>query len=277
MENEQNNGFGQPDNQPPYGQQGYQQGNQQPYGQQGYQQNYGQPYGQQGYQQPGGQQGYQQPYGQQQGYQQNYQQPYAQQNYQQPYYPQGNAYGQPAPAAPGGGSGKGRMIAIICSIVGVLAVAAVLLIIFVFKSGGGQASKEDLAKAYLEIMSNNQPEKMADMLVPSKYRSDLEDKVKTMIGMDLEDVLKNKYMESVDADIECKFEKIEDRRTYDSEDIEELEKEFMTNVDIDMEIEEAAKIRIYYQYKTGDSDEWEDDTDNLTVYKVDGKWYVSIM
>ena len=42
-------------------------------------------------------------------------------------------------------------------------------------------------------------------------------------------------------------------------------------------VEEAAKIRIYYQYKTGDSDEWEDDTDNMTVYKVDGKWYISIM
>ena len=293
MENEQETGLNpqpeqnQQDSQQPFGQQGFQQpydqpAYQQPYGQQGFQQPYGQP----AYQQPYGQQAYQQPYGQP-----AYQQPYGQQAYQQPYgQPQGygpmpdQMFANPGPTPKAPGSGKGKKIAIICSIVGVLAVTAVLLIIFVFggHKDGGKASKEDLAKAYVEVLNSKQSQKLGDFIVPGKYRSKLEEFVNSRYGSTLEEKLQEEFSEHTSDDFECRFVKMEERRTYDSDRIQQLEKEFKLMLGIDIDVEELVRVKIVYEYKgqygsnTEHYDDWEENSDSLYMYKVDGLWYVSI-
>ena len=290
----------QPYSQQPYGQQPY--GQQQYYQQQPYQQPYGQqPYGQQSYgQQPYDQQQYiqqqygQQPYGQQQYSQQPYGQPQAldqpiygqPQGYAQQYYgqPQGQLYyGSPGPAPKAPGSGKGKKIAIICSIAGVLVATALILIFFVFgSSNGGYSSKEELAKAFVEAMNDKKPERVADMIVPGKYRAALDEYAENSKGMTAEEILKSDFFARISDDFECRYLRVEDRRTYDEDDIEDLEDEFKRYLNKEINIEEMQRVRVYFEYKGqygSDSthyDDWKEKGDTFTLYKVDGLWYLSI-
>jgi len=204
-------------------------------------------------------------------------QPYGQPPMNQPYY------GMPGPAPKAPGSGKGKKIAIICSIVGVLAVTAVLLIVFVFgKGGGGASTKEELAESYVSAMNSRNPSSFEGMIVPSKYRSQLDDYLKRRFGYDLKGMLEQEFSEKMSADFECKYLRMEERKTYDEDKIRSLESEFKTYLDVNIDIEEMVRVRVYFQYKgQRESDEeystdWEEESDTITLYKTDGLWYISM-
>ncbi len=319
MEGEQNNGqngygqqqydpqmYGQQYDPQQYGQQQYgqQQYGQQQYGQQQYgQQQYGQQYGQQWYgQQQYGQQQYDpQQYGQQQydpqqyGQQQYDPQQYGQQQYAQPGNDPARPFPEqpdpaqpfpeqpdPAPKAPG--SGKGKKIAIICSIAGVLVATAVILIFFVFggTKDGGKATQEELMKYYVEIMNEKKPEKMAEAMIPAEYRSNLDEMSQTKYNLSVEEQLKARFTSNISDDFECRYLHYEVKKQYDDEKIEKMKEKYRKDMGIELQIEEAARMKVYFEYKGtyGPTDEhhddWKEESDNLTVMKVNGKWYYSI-
>ena len=309
--NGQQQGYGQYDQSQGYSQQGYdQQGNgQQGYGQQGYdQQGYGQQgYGQQGYgQQSYDQQGYgQQSYGQQSygqhGYgQQSYgQQDYGQQSYgqqgygqqgfgqqgfgQQPNYAPQTGYGQVGydQFAPSYGNspkykGNGKKIAIISSIA-VAIIAVVLILVLVLLKGGGANTPLEAAENYVNALVDRSPSKVINSMFPSVMHSAVDEACQKETGMSFSDFMElslNAYA----YDAEVRNIKTEVRSTYDQYDINDLEAKFSNHFNADIDIEEAKKIKIYFEVKgvfDGDVyDDWEEDYNTVTIYKYDGKWYV---
>ena len=301
------------DAQQPYGQQGYdaqqtygQQGYdaQQTYGQQGYnaQQMYGQQdynaqqmYGQQGYdgQQMYGQQGYdaQQMYGQQgydaqqmygqQGY--NAQQMYGQQGYnaQQPYPGSDPAVSGPAPKAPG--PGKGKKIAIICSIAGVLIAITLVLIFVVFRPSGdnGKETPDEMAVFFVECMNNKDFKAMKNAMLPAEYIDELDDWCRKKYNMSIEDKLSYEFYEDTSKDVQFRYISYEMKKSYNSDRISRTESEYKQNLNADIKIEEMVRIKITYEYKGQfQSDEyqsdWYEDHDNLTLIKINGKWYIAM-
>ena len=274
------------DAQKTYGQQGY--NAQQTYGQQGYnaQQMYGQQdynaqqmYGQQGYdgQQMYGQQGYdaQQMYGQQ-GY--NAQQMYGQQGYnaQQPY-----PGSDPAPKAPG--PGKGKKIAIICSIAGVLIAITLVLIFVVFRSSGdnGKETPDEMAVFFVECMNNKDFKAMKNAMLPAEYIDELDDWCRKKYNMSIEDKLSYEFYEDTSKDVQFRYISYEMKKSYNSDRISRTESEYKQNLNADIKIEEMVRIKITYEYKGQfQSDEyqsdWYEDHDNLTLIKINGKWYIAM-
>ena len=89
---------------------------------------------------------------------------------------------QPGPS--GGKSGRGKLIAIICEIAGVVIATALILIFLVFKPSSGIEckTKEELAQKYVEFLNAREPERIADLMIPSGQRDEMEDKVKDKFG-----------------------------------------------------------------------------------------------
>ena len=292
---------------PEYGQQGYDM--QQSYGQQGY--NAQQPFGQQGYdmqqsyvqqgynaQQSYVQQGYnmQQSYGQQgydaqqsyvqQGY--NMQQPYGQQGYnmQQPYGQQGYDAQQQdpgsGPAPKSAGMGKGKKIAILCSIAGVMIAVALVLIFVVFRSGdNGKETPEEMAVFFVECMNNKDFKAMKNAMLPAEYIDELDDWCRKKYNMSIEDKLSYEFYEDTSKDVQFRYISYEMKKSYKSDRISRTESEYKQNLNVDIKIEEMVRIRITYEYKGQyQSDEyqsdWYEDHDNLTLIKINGKWYISM-
>ena len=292
---------------PEYGQQGYDM--QQSYGQQGY--NAQQPFGQQGYdmqqsyvqqgynaQQSYVQQGYnmQQSYGQQgydaqqsyvqQGY--NMQQPYGQQGYnmQQPYGQQGYDAQQQdpgsGPAPKSAGMGKGKKIAILCSIAGVMIAVALVLIFVVFRSGdNGKETPDEMAVFFVECMNNKDFKAMKNAMLPAEYIDELDDWCRKKYNMSIEDKLSYEFYEDTSKDVQFRYISYEMKKSYKSDRISRTESEYKQNLNVDIKIEEMVRIRITYEYKGQyQSDEyqsdWYEDHDNLTLIKINGKWYISM-
>ena len=273
------------DMQQPYGQQGYNQ--QQSYGQQGY--NAQQSYGQQGYnaQQSYGQQGYdaQQSYGQQ-GY--DAQQSYVQQGYnmQQPYGQQGYDAQQQdpgsGPAPKSAGMGKGKKIAILCSIAGVMVAVALVLIFVVFRSGdNGKETPDEMARFFVECMNNKDFKAMKNAMLPAEYIDELDDWCRKKYNMSIEDKLSYEFYEDTSKDVQFRYISYEMKKSYNSDRISRTESEYKQNLNVDIKIEEMVRIRITFEYKGQfQSDEyqsdWYEDHDNLTLIKINGKWYISM-
>ena len=98
----------------------------------------------------------------------------------------------------------------------------------------------------------------------------------------MEEKLREEFTEKISDDFECRFVKMEERRVYESDRIQQLEKEFKLMLGVDIEIEEMVRVKIVYEYKgqygsdKTHYDDWEEESESVIMYKTDGLWYMSI-
>ena len=185
------------------------------------------------------------------------------------------------------GSGKGKKIAIICSISAAVIAIVLVLVLVVFRSGGGYNTEEEVCKAFIEAINNKDGGKMLDMMVPPSVRSEFDDYCKNRFGMDGADYLENAMKYDDDFEDKRTYVAFEVREDYDSSDLKDLEKEFRSNIHVEINIEEAKRVRIKYTVEGSSDDDYEDydddddyssssrtKTDSVKLYKVDGKWFI---
>ena len=191
----------------------------------------------------------------------------------------------PFAPAPGSGSsanipktgGNGKLIAII-SIIAVVVIATVLVVFLVVSKGGGGGTDtpEEAAVTYINALLDRSPSKVINIMFPSFMHSAVDDACVKMTGMSFSDYLETTIDEE-DYNAEIRNLKTEVRRTYEQDDIDELRAEFKKNFGTEIEIPEAQRIRISFEIKgTFDGDsypDWEEESNTVTIYKYDGKWY----
>ena len=240
------------------------------------QQGFGAPQQAQGYGAPQQIQGYGQP---QQGYDTQYGQ--VQQAYGAPQWNQQfSAPAGPDHSAPS--SGKGKKIAILCSIIAVVAAIALVLIFVVFKPGDyGKESVEELSRFYIESMSKRDYKSLAKLILPSKYKSNVDNWVRRQYNMSTEDMLSAEMNSRFSADFEARYLRMEQNKTYDAEDIRGTELDYKEKFNVEIKIEEMVRVKIYFEYKgQGPGDEykagWTEDDNRMVMLKIDGKWYLAL-
>ena len=252
------------------------------YYQQAYEQYYAPVYGQQGFnaQQAYGQQGYdaQQGYGAQQQYgAQNYQQQAAP-NYQaaQPGY---QAYGQQAygqqayggytPSAPPK-KGKGKIIALICSLAGVA--LAVVLVLLLVGGSTGASSPEEACKKFIDGMQARSGSKMFSVMMPSDAQSKFDDYIQRRYYYNTEDYLEMALSRGYGDEATFTYLYWEKR---DEESVYEFNNDVRSDTGIDLNAQEVYRAKIYYRIERYEGD-YDPDTESDTVYlyRIDDTWYV---
>ncbi len=231
------------------------------------------------------QQGYGQPqmnYGQQpqMGYDQSqmgYGHP--QMGYNQPQAGYSQPYGQVAHAP----KSANKKVIIIVLIIALLVVAGVILAV-VFAGKGGSKKDSDKFKngskqEVLETYYNAMVDEDAEMVVACMYTDDLLDALldsEDMSRDELYDEVESMYFESLYADWdEVKNIEITDEEELDDSEVEYFNEVFADEYDYDCNIKEMYVCDIDYEYYDSYYESWEEDTDTLLLFKMDGGWYVS--
>ena len=205
------------------------------------------------------------------------QQPYGQQGYDAQQQDPGSG-----PAPKSAGMGKGKKIAILCSIAGVMIAVALVLIFVVFRSGdNGKETPDEMAVFFVECMNNKDFKAMKNAMLPAEYIDELDDWCRKKYNMSIEDKLSYEFYEDTSKDVQFRYISYEMKKSYKSDRISRTESEYKQNLNVDIKIEEMVRIRITYEYKGQyQSDEyqsdWYEDHDNLTLIKINGKWYISM-
>ncbi len=116
-------------------------------------------------------------------------------------------------------------------------------------------------------------------MLPPEAQSALDDYCMNRYNMSAKQYMDANFDKEFGANTEYRYVRSEDRRQYDLDRIEELEDDILNEIGVKIKIEEAFRVRIYFETKdSGNSsfreDEWDEDHENVEVYKVDGKWYI---
>lgn len=218
---------------------------------------------QMGYNQP--QMGYNQ---QQSGYDQS------QMGYAQPY----TVTSAPAPKQ------ANKTVIIVVLIVALLAVVGVILAIVLLnnKKDSGSSStgfQNGTKQEVLESYYNAMVEEDAETVVACMYTDDLLDALLDAEGYtrdELYDEVEDMYFEGLYSDWEdVKNIEIVDEDEMSDSDIDVFNESFEDMYDVECNITEMYVCDIDYEYYDGYYDSWEEDTDTLLVFKMDGGWYVS--
>ncbi len=215
-------------------------------------------------------------YGQQP--QMNQQMGYGQQpqmGYQQPQ----QAYGQ-APA-PKKANKTGIIIALVVALVVVIGVIAAVVFLGKDGKGGSKSSgfKNGTKQEVLETYYNAMVEEDAETVVACMYSDGLLEavlEVENYTEDKLYDEVESMYFDSMYADWEeVKNIEITDEEELDEDEIDYFNEVFSDTYDYDCNIKEMYICDIDYEYYDGYYEEWEEDTDTLLVFKMEGAWYVS--
>lgn len=223
------------------------------------------------------QMGYNQP-------QMGYNQPQMGYNQPQPGYDQSQmGYAQPYTSAPAPKQAN-KTVIIVVLIVALLAVVGVILAIVLLnnKKDSGSSStgfQNGTKQEVLESYYNAMVEEDAETVVACMYTDDLLDSLLETEGMDREDLyeqVEDMYFEGLYSDWEdVKNIEIVDEEELSSSDVDSFNEAFEDEYDIECNITEMFICDIDYEYYDGYYDSWEEDTDTLLVFKMDGGWYVS--
>ena len=224
-------------------------------------------------------------YGQQpqMGYGQQPQMNYGQQpqmNYgQQPQMGYNQPYGQVAQAPK---SANKKVIIIVLIIALLVVVGVILAVVFAGKGGSKKDSdkfKNGSKQEVLETYYNAMVDEDAEMVVACMYTDDLLDALldsEDMSRDELYDEVESMYFESLYADWdEVKNIEITDEEELDDSEVEYFNEVFADEYDYDCNIKEMYVYDIDYEYYDGYYESWEEDTDTLLLFKMDGGWYVS--
>ena len=260
-------------------QQGYPQQNMQQYGQPQFGQmagGYQQGYPQQNMQQYGQSQYDQQP-------QQSYGQPqFAQNTYQQGFPPQGDGQQPPQPKEKKPLSKK--KIGIICGAAAVVVAAVLLIFVFkIFGGGRGASTSEEAAVEFLKAWADNDIDEMIKYSLPKELESAAEKYVKSddfayyykNVGS-LEDAYEYYYIRDIGGKISVRNVSAEVTKTYDKSDVDEANQYFSKYFNVKLDIEDFVRVKVKFECKGGSyyKDNWSEESTKVTVFKVDGKWYV---
>lgn len=177
-----------------------------------------------------------------------------------------------------------KTVVIIVLIVALLAVVGVIVALVVFNKGGKSGSsssefKNGTKEEVLETFYNAMVEEDAETVVACMYTDELLDALLDSEGYtksELYDEVEDMYFEDLYSDWEDvkNIEIVEDEKL-SSSDVDEYNDIFESAYDVECNITEMHVCEIEYEYYDGYYDSWEDDTDILLVFKMDGGWYVS--
>ena len=153
-----------------------------------------------------------------------------------------------------------------------------VLIFFVFKSGKrGADSAEQACKNYMECIASGDISGLIEVMFPKEMETQVEEYIKERYNMSLKDYMDTYYQKN-NSNPEIKDVTVETRRIMEVSGLRDLEREFQSSVGATITIEEGMKMRIlfkvkgYYDYT--DHDDFDDEKELVTCFKVDGKWYV---
>ncbi len=177
-----------------------------------------------------------------------------------------------------------KKVIIIVLIIALLVVAGVIAAIVLFSKDGdskkGSAKfKNGTKEEVLDTFYNAMVDEDAEMVVACMYTDGLIDSMlesENLTREELYDQVESMYFESLYADWdEVKNIEITDEEELDDDEVEYFNEVFAAAYDYDCDITEMYVCDIDYEYYDGYYDSWEEDTDTLLVFKMQGGWYVS--
>ena len=170
-------------------------------------------------------------------------------------------FGGPTPAQPAKPK-KGLIIGIIAAAVVVLAVAFVLIFKGGFGAKGGASSPEAVAQQFIEAMNDQDVDKMAALCPPflDPGQEDIEDMLDSYSGYD----------------VTFKYEGVESKEMYDSDDLDDLEEDISDYADKTIKLQDACDLEFSFNVAVTMSGETYDQSSTypITCIKYKGNWYL---
>ena len=170
-------------------------------------------------------------------------------------------FGGPVPAQPAKPK-KGLIIGIIAAAVVVLAVAFVLIFKGGFGAKGGASSPEAVAQQFIEAMNDQDVDKMAALCPPflDPGQEDIEDMLDSYSGYD----------------VTFKYEGVESKEMYDSDDLDDLEEDISDYADKTIKLQDACDLEFSFNVAVTMSGETYDQSSTypITCIKYKGNWYL---
>ena len=152
-------------------------------------------------------------------------------------------------------------------IAGIAAVAAVVILLVCLLGGGhGFSEPEDAALAWVEGMCDFDTGDMLQAVYPD-IADDIEE--------DLQDDCDRAEEYYDEADVDLSFSNFEtEERDYDYGDdyLDELEEWLSDEYDLDVKVSSVKRIKVSYEVEMDGRSK--DTSENVTVVKIDGDWYV---
>ena len=157
---------------------------------------------------------------------------------------------------------KGLIIGIIAAAVVVLAVAFVLIFKGGFGAKGGASSPEAVAQQFIEAMNDQDVDKMAALCPPflDPGQEDIEDMLDSYSGYD----------------VTFKYEGVESKEMYDSDDLDDLEEDISDYADKTIKLQDACDLEFSFNVAVTMSGETYDQSSTypITCIKYKGNWYL---
>lgn len=170
-------------------------------------------------------------------------------------------FGGPTPAQPAKPK-KGLIIGIIAAAVVVLAVAFVLIFKGGFGAKGGASSPEAVAQQFIEAMNDQDVDKMSALCPPflDPGQEDIEDMLDSYSGYD----------------VTFKYEGVESKEMYDSDDLDDLEEDISDYADKTIKLQDACDLEFSFNVAVTMSGETYDQSSTypITCIKYKGNWYL---
>ena len=92
----------------------------------------------------------------------------------------------------------------------------------------------------------------------------------------LEDAYEYYYIRDIGGKISVRNVSAEVTKTYDKSDVDEANQYFSKYFNVKLDIEDFVRVKVKFECKGGSyyKDNWSEESTKVTVFKVDGKWYV---
>ena len=162
---------------------------------------------------------------------------------------------------------NGKKIGIIAGVVVALALVIVLVIKFI---GPGAPTQKAAIKSYVEAVIAQNADDYFDACFPKKLLKGVI-KEYDISNDDFKYETEQMLSDYADAD-EVRKIKIIDKEKMDRSDIEDFEDEIKDEFNVNIKISELVLVE--YEYEAKEDGEWENESDTITLYKTDGKWFV---
>ena len=190
-------------------------------------------------------------------------------------------YAQPYAQEPKAANKKAIIIVLIIALL--VVVGVIVAIVLNNKSGdSGKDSakfKNGTKEEVLETYYNAMVDEDAEMVVACMYTDGLIDAMlesESVTREELYEQVESMYFESLYADWEeVKNIEITDEEELGEDEMEYFNVAFSEAYDYECDITEMYVCDIDYEYYDGYYESWEEDTDTLLVFKMQGGWYVS--
>lgn len=159
-------------------------------------------------------------------------------------------------------------------VVGIVVVVLILVVI-VFKvvTGGGSGSMEGAIEEYYEAICDQDAEAFLEITCCDSMMKAMEEET-GYSEKEMEESLED-YLDYVYEDYsEIKNIEIEDKEKMSKSELKEGLEEIEEETGVNVKISEMYEVKVSFEYYDSYYEEWDEDTDYLTVYKSGSSWYV---